>query len=55
MEIVKHVSLVNPVVPLSIVDEWLRQVLLQPDPMVELEAISSLLGRIQIFQYAGLL
>ena len=46
VEIVKHISSSNPSVPLCLLDEWLRVSLSSPKPLVDLEAISTLLDAV---------
>ena len=57
VEIVKHVSASAPQLPLQIVDEWLRCALQRPAPLLDLEAVSSLVdavyGRIVTAEQLG--
>ncbi|XP_023336728.1 exportin-5 [Eurytemora carolleeae] len=46
VEIVKHISSSNPATPLALLDEWLRFSLTTPAPLVDLEAISTLLDAV---------
>lgn len=46
IEIVKQISLSSPALPLAVIDEWLRYTLVQPNPLVELEALSSLIDAV---------
>ena len=40
------VSLSSPGLPLVVIDEWLRFALVQPNPLVDLEALSSLIDAV---------
>ena len=46
VEIVKHISSSNPATPLALLDEWLRFSITTPAPLVDLEAISTLLDAV---------